>query len=206
MRCARLAQARGRDGLVRAAADAADGADADEERAKALKAVQILMYGKPSPDRRRERALANERLGLGTTAGTKGKRHAAALARLGAERAAQSFDRPPPPLSERPDARKELPSAAARATLFAALDPLTADRSAARAAAADGRQLGGGTTDAKAGTGTVRLRLGKVGHLHFEAKDASKRPVLGVSVKPAVPAAEYDDVMEDGSSSGWVVF
>ena len=99
-----------------------------------------------------------------------------------------------------------MPSAAARATLFAALDPLTADRSAARAAAADGRQLGGGTTDAKAGTGTVRLRLGKVGHLHFEAKDASKRPVLGVSVKPAVPAAEYDDVMEDGSSSGWVVF
>ena len=52
----------------------------------------------------------------------------------------------------------------------------------------------------------MRLRLGKVGHLHFEAKDASKRPVLGVSVKPAVPAAEYDDVMEDGSSSGWVVF
>ena len=47
---------------------------------------------------------------------------------------------------------------------------------------------------------------GKVGHLHFRAADVSKKPTLGVDVPVAKPAAEFDDVLADGSTSGWVVF
>ena len=96
MRCARLAQARGRDGVVRAAAGRRTAPTLRRTGQEGRPDLHAANHRPTGGERARQRAARARHDG-----GTR-KRHAAALARLGAERAAQSFDRPPPPLSERP--------------------------------------------------------------------------------------------------------